>query len=263
MKSISLYILIILPIHLIGQGHLQVEGSYQGNDLYVQNPENESVNGFCIDSVFVNNIKRNCEVNASAFVIEFDTTEFFIGKEIIIDIYHGRECKPKILNTNHHQKPTFGIQDISIDSNAVISVSITGQGFNSVFVEQYRWNKWVKVSDDYFISPPLDTIFDVSQTIHSGSNKFRIVYVDYTGKKKPSKSVIYDSLLPKEDYTIDRENQKIIFNRDTRYEIYDANGNLLIKGIGLSIDISNLKQGAYYLNYGNENEKFKTKRLKK
>ena len=37
---------------------------------------------------------------------------------------------------------------------------------------------------------------------------------------------------------------------------YDAYGNIVKKGVGSEVDCSNLKKGAYYINYDNKNEKF-------
>ena len=43
---------------------------------------------------------------------------------------------------------------------------------------------------------------------------------------------------------------------ETRYEIYDAYGNIVKKGVGSSVNCSNLLRGVYYINFDNVNEKF-------
>ena len=43
---------------------------------------------------------------------------------------------------------------------------------------------------------------------------------------------------------------------ETRYEIYDAYGNIVKKGIGSLVNCTNLVKGVYYINYDNVNEKF-------
>ena len=43
---------------------------------------------------------------------------------------------------------------------------------------------------------------------------------------------------------------------ETKYEIYDAYGNIVKKGIGSSVPCSNLLKGAYYINFDNKTEKF-------
>jgi hypothetical protein len=43
---------------------------------------------------------------------------------------------------------------------------------------------------------------------------------------------------------------------ETRYEIYDAYGNIVKKGVGSSVNCENLLRGVYYINFDNVNEKF-------
>ena len=43
---------------------------------------------------------------------------------------------------------------------------------------------------------------------------------------------------------------------ETRYEIYDAYGNIVKKGVGSKVNCSNLLRGVYYINFDNVNEKF-------
>ena len=39
------------------------------------------------------------------------------------------------------------------------------------------------------------------------------------------------------------------FTSETLYEIYDTYGNLVKKGFGKNIGVTNLKKGLYYINY--------------
>ena len=42
----------------------------------------------------------------------------------------------------------------------------------------------------------------------------------------------------------------------TKYEIYDAYGNLLKTGFSSSVDCHNIVSGVYFINYDNKSEKF-------
>jgi hypothetical protein len=44
---------------------------------------------------------------------------------------------------------------------------------------------------------------------------------------------------------------EIIFTAETLYEIYDSYGNIVKKGFGKTVDVSNLPKGIYYINYDN------------
>ncbi|HRG38224.1 MAG TPA: T9SS type A sorting domain-containing protein, partial [Bacteroidia bacterium] len=43
---------------------------------------------------------------------------------------------------------------------------------------------------------------------------------------------------------------------ETMYEIYDQFGNIVKRGFGKTIDVSNLTKGAYYLNFDNKMGEF-------
>lgn len=43
---------------------------------------------------------------------------------------------------------------------------------------------------------------------------------------------------------------------ETMYEIYDQYGNIVKKGFGNKVDVSNLPKGGYFLNYDNKMGEF-------
>jgi hypothetical protein len=99
-------------------------------------------------------------------------------------------------------------------------------------------------------------------TPHSGENKVRVVQTDHTGKKRPSDAVTFVNTDIQEPIVSPKKvKNSINFTSgnvpiETKYEIYDAYGNIVKKGVGSEVDCSNLKKGAYYINYDNKNEKF-------
>jgi hypothetical protein len=63
-----------------------------------------------------------------------------------------------------------------------------------------------------------------------------------------------------ENKDINKVDSEISFSDQTDYEIYDAFGNVMTKGRGASVDVSNLKKGMYYINYDSKTgEKFSKK----
>jgi hypothetical protein len=40
------------------------------------------------------------------------------------------------------------------------------------------------------------------------------------------------------------------------YEVYNEYGNIVKKGVGHEVDISNLTKGTYYFNYDNKTDEF-------
>jgi hypothetical protein len=51
---------------------------------------------------------------------------------------------------------------------------------------------------------------------------------------------------------LDNLDKLIEFSDDTRYEIFDMYGNVVLKGFGNEVDVQNLKKGTYYINYDNK-----------
>ena len=105
-------------------------------------------------------------------------------------------------------------------------------------------------------------IYEFNVTPHFGENTVRISQTDHSGSKNPSRAVTFNSLAPKITKTPAKVRDEIRFlangskSIETRYEIYDAYGNIVKKGVGSFVDCSNLLRGVYYINFDNVNEKF-------
>jgi hypothetical protein len=98
-------------------------------------------------------------------------------------------------------------------------------------------------------------------TPHSGENTVRVVQVDHSGQKRTSKEVKFSSSAAVVSKSPTKVKDIINFSAngapvETRYEIYDAYGNIVKKGVGSSVNCQNLLSGAYYINFDNVNEKF-------
>ena len=87
---------------------------------------------------------------------------------------------------------------------------------------------------------------------HSGENQFRVKQVDYSGKPRYSKSARYVSTVPEISFSPIKAKTDVIFTGETLFEVYDSYGNIVKKGFGEKVDVTNLKKGIYYLNYDNK-----------
>lgn len=259
--SILFFVIFILFFGSNNIGHSQgnessivIEGHYQGKNLYVQNPFSGSGVGFCVIAVYINDDVTTDQVNSSAFEIDFSNTPIEQGDAIVVRIQHKLDCLPKVLNPEVlRPKSTFENLGISIDKNQILNWKTTKeQGKLTYIVEQYRWNKWVKIGevDGTGKIQENNYKFSVTSHIHSGANKFRAKQVDYTGRPRPTQPAVYEDpfknpvtlLTPKVKKTLD-------FSENTLYEIFDTYGNLVKKGYGQSINVENLEKGLYYVNY--------------
>lgn len=257
-RAITLFVLMLtVTMFSFSQGNetnIVVDGHYQGKNLYIQNPFSGSGVGFCVIAVYVNEDVTTDQVNSSAFEIDFSNTDLKPGDPVSVKILHKLDCSPKVLNPEVlRPKSTFEDVSIVIEDNQVFKWSTTKeQGELTYIIEQYRWNKWVKVGeiDGKGKADANSYKFNVGSHIHSGENKFRAKQIDYTGRPRFTKSV---TCINADQLAVSIPNPKLKtileFSSETLYEIYDTYGNLVKKGFGKSISVENLNKGLFYVNY--------------
>lgn len=242
---------------------LSVQGTYQGKNLYVQNPMDDEGFGYCATKVTVNGDIMPGGTSMGAFEIDFSTFNIEIGEPVFIVIEHNDGCKPKILNPEVLlPRSTFTIIDIKVNTGGELSWSTSGeQGKLPFVIEQYRWNKWVTIGEVEGKGSGDSNSYGFTVTPHSGDNTVRVVQTDHSGTKRPSSEVKFSSSTAKVTKTPAKVKNEIKFlsngsSVETRYEIYDAYGNIVKKGVGSKVNCSNLLRGVYYINFDNVNEKF-------
>jgi hypothetical protein len=259
---------LILPLSFIYKGFAQggviiLEGNYQGKNLYVQNPFGSGGVGFCVTEVLVNGNITTDEVNSSAFEVDFKPHKLNIGEKVEIKIKHKDDCKPKVLNPEVLKpKSTFEVISMNIDKEGNLKWSTKSEtGKLSYAVEQFRWNKWVKVGEVDGAGTPTANNYTFKITPHSGKNQVRVRQTDYSGQPRLSKPVDFVSDVPDITFAPVKVSKEITFlsgdkPSETMYEIYDQYGNVVKRGFGSSIDASNLTKGGYFLNYDNKMGEF-------
>ncbi|TND10458.1 MAG: hypothetical protein FD123_100 [Bacteroidetes bacterium] len=235
-----------------------LQGQYAGKNIYIQNPYATDNPGdcCCATAVFVNHRRTKDEISKTAFMIRLDSMGLKEGDSLYIEIFHKPNCSPKVLNPDPHtRKSAFEIISISVDTSGLLQWKTKKEkGKHTYIVEQFRWNKWVKVGEVEGTGNADANSYTFRAELHSGLNQFRV------------KQVIDD--VPCISRTVSTENNKIkapefkvsgnsiSFAGVTTYEIYDAYGNLMLKGNGDRIDIGGLKRGGYFLNYDNRMGEF-------
>ncbi len=243
-----------------------LEGTYQGKNLYVQNPFTNSGVGFCVYEVRINNQVTTDEVNSSAFEIDFLSFQLPIGSPVVVTIKHKEGCRPRVLNAEVLKpKSTYQIVNIASDAEGKLTWKTTGEtGPLPYIVEQYRWNKWVRVGEIPGKGTPAENNYSFKVTPHSGRNKVRIKQVDYSGTHTSADVSFNSRVVPVTFAFADNTQRKIVFKNtagqpaETMYEIFDGFGNVVKHGFGDSVDISSLRGGGstYYISYDKNTESF-------
>ena len=253
MKKILFGLLLIyITTSSFAAGVIVLDGNYQGKNLYIQNPFAGSGVGFCVYEVTVNDQVTTDEINSSAFEIDFKNFNFKMGDKIEVKIKHKDDCKPKVLNPEVLKpKSTFEIISIKIEKDEVLKWSTKNEtGKLPFIIEQYRWNKWVKVGEVEGNGTPSNNDYSFKVAPHSGKNQFRVKQIDYSNQPRFSpKPAEFMSLKSEITFAPQKVSGKLDFSDETMYEIYDQYGNVVKKGFGKSIDCSNLTRGVYYINF--------------
>ena len=244
-------------------GVIVLEGNYQGKNLYIQNPFAGSGVGFCVQQVMVNGNVTTDEIASSAFEIDFRNLQLKIGDKVEVKITHKDDCKPKVLNPEVLKpKSTFEIVSMAVEKDLTFKWSTKGEtGKLTYTIEQFRWNKWVKVGEVEGLGTPDVNNYSFKVAPHTGKNQYRVKQVDYTGQPKLSKTIDYTSAAPEITFGPAKVSKEITFftgstPTETMFEIYDQFGNIVKRGFASTVDASNLTKGAYYLNYDNKMGEF-------
>lgn len=247
-----LFLLTLAPV--LSAGVIVLEGNYMGKNIYVKNPTGGAGVGFCVFEVTINGRLSPDEVNQNAFEIDFANFNLNIGDKVVINIKHRDDCTPEVLNPEVLKpKSTFNTKQISFTNDGVLKWTTDNEnGKLDYIVEQFRWNKWVKVGEVSGKGVPGTHSYSFKITPHSGENKARVKQVDYTGKPRYSKPATFTSSVT--EISIDGEKFKntIEFQGgETMFELYDQYGTIVKRGFGKSVDISKFDKGTYYLSFDN------------
>ena len=255
MKQVFVTLIFTIAMAVNSQ-NIDLRGTYQGENLYVQNPFASSGVGFCIYEVTVNGMTTTDEINSSAFEIDLTVFGFEIGEEISISVKCKENCSARVLNPDVlRPRATFEIVTLKIEGSNVVWTTRNESGTIPFHVEQFKWNKWVTVGEVAGKGNWAENSYSAPVRFHSGENRFRIRQTDSRNDSKYSKEVRIRSRVTPVTYSIEK-NSQIVFSHTTMYEIYDFYGRIVFKGVGEVVKIDSLERGRYYLNYDNKLDMF-------
>lgn len=241
-------------------GEITLKGNYYGLNLYVQNPS--TGDGFCVKEVYVNNILTKDELRSNSFEIDFSQLDIKVGDPVTVIIRHSDMCTPKVINPNAlNSNTSFSYISFKADKNGNLSWSIKGTVSEEPFiVEQFRWNKWINCGEVSGNEASQSGQYNFTPNLHTGLNMFRIMHPDNSGNPIYTKIVKYTNAKAKlVNVESTKVTNKIVFDAETMYEIFDLNGNFMLGGIGKEIDVSEIEKGKYWLNYDNKSVSFSKK----
>lgn len=271
-QFILLLFTLIITYRVQAQGNVIIlEGNYQGKSLYVQNPFASGNVGFCVTEVKVNGNITTDEINSSAFEIDLKSHKLHIGDKVEIKVMYKDGCKPKVLNPEVLKpKSTFQVVEMSVDKEGTLKWETKSEmGKLTYVIEQFRWNKWMKIGEVEGVGTPGNNEYSFKIAPHSGKNMLRVRQTDFTGQPRVSQMIDFTSNAPEVEFAPAKlsKEKEITFSQkgkagsstETLFEIYDQYGNVVKKGFGAKVDVSNLQKGNYYINYDNKMGEFAKK----
>lgn len=238
-------------------GELVLQGTYNGKNLYIQNPYLGELKTFCTEKVLVNDREVFNNPKVSAFSI--DLSYLNLGDLVVVRILYRDGCEPKIVNPQvlSITKLGFRFLDAQADNNSLVWSTKGEQTLGSFVIERLHLKRgWLEFSTltakgniDY-------NQYSVAPTHYPGENKYRIKYTNDQGKEYYSVQFAFTSTDDPITFTPTSVTTKITLSRATDYIITDMNGNELRKGRGKVIQVQDLRAGLYFLNIENRAERF-------
>lgn len=235
-------------------GVVVLTGLYQGKDIYVQNPLSENQKDYCTKEVFLNDVKVLTNIKSSVFEVKL--AKLNLGDSVNIRIVHTNGCQPKILNPHVIKvNSAFKFLAFTVDEKKLVWETRGEKATGKVFVEQYLNNAWSVVVELPAKGSSTHNAYTQNELHCSGRNKYRIKYEERDGLTFYSTVVEYASNKPPVSFYPKRVTSIVKFSREISYEVIDNLGNSVKKGYGAEVDMSDLKEGLYYLNFDNKREK--------
>ncbi|MCS7005262.1 MAG: hypothetical protein NZM38_08040 [Cytophagales bacterium] len=251
---LTLFIFLVTGFTYSYAGEITLTGYFNGTNIYVQNPVTPQ--GYCINEIIVNGKKLSKIPQATAFDIPLSIM-VKMGEAVEVKIIHSEGCVPKVLNPNAIRTSVqFQFLSVDVTPNGVDFVTKGEKNSSKIVLERFEQSAWVQL-----VTSPVKGNVDVNNYSipcqhNSGINKYRIRYVESTGKEILSQEVEYNSNLEPVKFYPLRVDKDLNFTREVSYEILDMYGALIKKGKGIKVDCRDLKMGAYYVVYDNRTEKF-------
>lgn len=257
-KSLLLALSIFLFTAGLQAGVIVLEGQYQLRNIYVLNGKSGSGVGFCTYEVTVNGQVTSDEINSESYEIDLSIYGFELGDDLLVKIKHKDDCTPKVINPGALQPmPTFEVKNIDITEDGVLSWTSTNeQGALPFIIQQKKWNKWVKVGEVMGQGTSNENAYEFQVPVVSGRNEYRVMQYSYDGENRVSASVSMVSNKPAVTFDYDKKSQRIKFSNETSFEVYNIYGQIVKRGYGEAIDVSNLSKNTYYLTYDGSSDEF-------
>lgn len=264
MKSAKIFtgIVCFFCLSTVVAGNIELSGTYQGKNIYVQNPFTGNLKDFCTNEVYVNGVVVLKNPKSSAY--EIDLSHLDLKATVKIKIIHKDDCAPKILNPQVIQtKSKFAFSSFNIDEDGIHWSTKGEPSTGTFYVQQFVNNSWTTIKKLNGRGKPSDS-YNINSEHHSGANTYRVRYLEQDGQTFYSKEVGFTSSKIPVRFYPKRVTNFIYFEPKvpTKFVIYDKYGNVVKKGTAEKVDCSDLTGHEHYtIVFDNQTKDFLKKEI--
>lgn len=253
MKTLFATCVLLLSVLLAQAEVVVISGVYQGKDLYVKNPLTGSGVGYCVFEVLVNGSITSDEINSPAFAVDLAAWGLKLNDAVEVVLRCKEKCEVKIINPEViYPNSTFEIVSMSVTPLGMLTWLSKGESAPIPYiVEQFRWNRWVKVGETIGLGKSDKNEYSFQALLHSGTNTFRVYQMDHKGQRT-SQEVKVESATPAVNIKSTKIVNSIDFSAETDFEIYSEYGALVKSGRATTVDSSKFFKGKYYISFDNK-----------
>lgn len=224
---------------------VSVRGTYQGENIFVQNPLAPDKKNFCTKEIYINGQLRSAGPKASAFII--DLSHLSINQNVTIYLVHEEGCTPVFVNPQVIQSTrSFNFTYVEADANMINWVTKGESSGNQFYLERQIDEDWIATDTIPARGSMFANQYSLKAPHYPGSNTYRLRYLDESSE---TLSEVFDfySTAPQTQVYNDTTFERITFSRIVAFELFDFEMRLLKKGKGFEVDIKDLRDGTYYI----------------
>jgi hypothetical protein len=255
MRAIASIIGFIVTFPGVCQQVIELDGLYNGRNVYVQSPGEGS--DYCVTSIEVNGLILNDLPKQAAFEIPLDRQFLTVGDSVHIVIRHQDGCKPKVIHTAgcvFSKKESIG-HFSATDGLLSWTYQNPPPGYRWI-VQQYRWDHWDSIGVVLTDMDRTDYFFQVT-SMHSGDNLFRLIGSTGNTRNGLSEELHVPGDHEPVEMTFHKRQQYVVFSAPTYFRLVNEKGQLVKEDSSQSFQLGELPKGVYFLLYDNYSARIK------
>jgi len=241
-------------------GIIIIEGTYRGQNVYINNPYNAFRNSYAVISATLNG---SFIPNFNSSTFEVDLATFRRGEYVNIEIQYKRSGynPPLVLNPKAvRSRSTYEMVGLISVTDDLIEWHTRDETCQEPYVIERNvgiaTDNWILVGSVIGLGSKISNNYSFLVNHYPDKNYYRIKQRDGTYRFRYSPIFTFVSTKPPIHLTKTNVTNKLRLSEESYYEIYDASGALISKGNAQEIDIEKIEPGTYFIQIQNTTKSF-------